>query len=118
MKETEIRQRVNDAFGETAYPPDLSHRIAARLEQSPHGRGHSQIFSLVAALLALIIIGTLVFVRFQTRGVGMVPAVTSPAVSSPQSNPVSGPLVHLPQLDLDRAELGSAADLVMPFNLT
>src|SRR5579864_2327674 len=118
MKETEIRQRVNDAFGETAYPPDLSHRIAARLEQSPHGRGHSQIFSLVAALLALIIVGTLVFVRFQTRGVGMVPAVTPPAISSPQPNPMSVANAQLPQLDVDRAELASAAGLVTPFNLT
>lgn len=116
MKETEIRDRIHSAFGESNYPPHLTSRIASHLGDPPRPQGHPALLGAVALLLAVAIIGTLVFVRLQTSS-PPVPAVTPPPGPTPQTTPQAG-LVHIPQADLDRAQLSSAGDQVTPLNLT
>lgn len=116
MKETEVRDRIHSAFGDSSYPPQLTSRIAAHLGDPPRSQGHPFLLGAVAFILALAIVGTLVFARLQTSP-PPVPAVTPPAGSTPQSTPQSG-LAHIPQADLDRAQLSSAQDQVTQLNLT
>ncbi len=66
MNETKIRQRLRDAVGESRVPPDLRSRIEARLMSSERVIGGSSMFGfgrtgqLVAAVLAILIVGALV----------------------------------------------------------
>lgn len=116
MNETEIRDRIHDAFGDAGYPPDLTHRIASHLGDPPRRQGPSQLLGVVALILALAIIGTLVLVRVQSSAT-RVPAVTPPSQPSPQAGPLA-PRGQIPQADLDRAQLSSVGDQVTALSLT
>lgn len=111
MNETEIRDRVKEALGDSSYPPDLPRRLVARLEQ-PTKRGQPPILGFVAALLALAIVGTLVFVRLQSP-TRRAPAMTPPGL---QTGVVGN--VVVPQFDLDQTQLSASGALVTPLNLT
>lgn len=116
MRETEIRDRIHDAFGDAGYPHDLTRRIASHLGDPPPRQGPSQLLGLVAFIVALAIIGTLVLVRIQSSATPL-PAVTPPSHPSPQAGPVA-PSGHIPQADLDRAQLSTSGDMVTPLDLT
>jgi hypothetical protein len=123
MNESEIRSRLRMAIGETTYPPALRDRVAGRLNRPSH-REHSTLVSLVAAILALAIIATLVFVRVQALP-RVTPAATPTTRVSPpaQENPFNGPPLvstsHLPAADLAAALFNpSTAALVTPMNLS
>ena len=116
MKETEIRDRIQNAFGDSSCPPGLDSRIASRLGEPSRPQGQPRLLGVVAVILALAIIGTLVFVRMHSSGAPL-PAVTPPARPSPQAGPVA-PRGHIPQADLDRAQLSTAGALVTPLDLT
>lgn len=67
-----------------------------------------RVFVIVAAILVLLIVGTMISVRLQSAS--PVPAGTPP--SSPFGS------LEIPQADLDRAQLSSSGDLVTPLNLS
>ena len=106
MNETEIRERVRAALGDSAYPPHLTQRVATRLDQ-PSPRGPSPLLSLVAAILALLIVGTLVFVRIQSTARPL-PAVTPHTQPTPQTSP-GFTNWHLPEADVAAGQLSGAA---------
>ncbi len=66
MNETQIRQRLHDAVGETRVPPDLRNRVEVRLGSSGRMRGGSSMFgfgrttSVVAAVVALLLVAVAV----------------------------------------------------------
>ena len=111
MNEIEIRARVREALGETGYPPSLKARLESRLAE-PAPRKHPRAIGFAAAILALLIIGTLVFTRLQMAQ-GPVPS-TGPFATVGAVNPNA----QLPEADLKLANItGAAANLVTPFNL-
>ena len=114
MNETEIRDRVTEAFGESSFPPDLTHRLRLGLAR-PVKRGPAPIFGFVAAVLVVAIVGTLVWTRVQSASRPS-PAVPPISSSIPQANPVTD--VVIPQYDLDQAQLPTSGALVTPLNLT
>ena len=110
MNENEIRARVRDALGESSYPDALTTRVAGRMRE-PRTASSPRAMGFVAAVLALLIVGTLVFVRMQS---GTTP---QPAIPFGSPGPVN-PNAQLPAADLTPANLGgAAADLVTPFNI-
>jgi len=66
MNETQIRQRLREAVGETRVPPDLRNRVEVRLGGSQRMKGGSLMFgfgrtaSVVAAVLALLLLAAAV----------------------------------------------------------
>jgi hypothetical protein len=111
MNEIEIRAKVREALGETGYPPSLKARLESRLAE-PAPRKHPRAIGFAAAILALLIIGTLVFTRLQMAQ-GPVPSTGPFATVGPVN-----PNAQLPEADLKLANItGAAADLVTPFNL-
>jgi hypothetical protein len=66
MNETQIRQRLRDAVGETRVPPDLRNRVEVRLGSSQRMKGGSLMFglgrtaSVVVAVLALLLVAAAV----------------------------------------------------------
>src|SRR6266404_2236716 len=66
MNETQIRQRLRDAVGETRVPPDLRNRVEVRLGSPEHMKGGSLMFgfgrtaSVAAAVLALLLLAAAV----------------------------------------------------------
>lgn len=66
MNETQIRQRLREAVGETRIPPDLRNRVEARLKGTERMKGGSLMFgfgrtaSVVAAVLALLLVAAAV----------------------------------------------------------
>src|SRR5690242_10674739 len=116
MKETEIREKVRAAMGDSTYPHELTHRVTSRLGESPRPHGAPRLVGVVAAFLAVAIVATLVYVRFQSSPRPVVPAAT-PQVS-PYNQWRPAPANSLPQIDLDRAQLSSSGDLVTQLNLS
>ncbi len=114
MNETEIRERLRDAVGEAHYPSVLKSKVESRL-RDPAPPGHPRLVGLVAAVLAVVIVGSLVFIRLQSS-TGFLPA------AHPQTRPSSAPTVppsgtlqsigRLPVEDLAVANLSQAADAV------
>ena len=114
MNETEIRERLRDAVGEAHYPSALKSKVESRL-RDPASPGHPRLVGLIAAALAVIIVGSLVFIRLQSS-TGFLPA------AHPQTRPSSAPTVppsgtlqsigRLPVEDLAVANLSQAADAV------
>lgn len=116
MKTSDIRARVHAAVGEARYPTELPARVARRIAE-PTRPSHSRVYGLVAAALAALLIGTLVFTRF---GLG---PLTGTAPATPfQTNQVVGPVspdTQLPDEDLRVAAMsGSLGRLVTPLNLS
>jgi hypothetical protein len=110
MNENEIRDRVREALGDATYPPALKARVEGRIRE-PRTSPYPRAMGYVAAILALLIVGTLIFVRQQT--------VSGPPLIIPASSPGPvNPNAQLPDADLARANLaGTAADFVTPFNI-
>lgn len=121
MTETEIRNRLHDAFGETEYPPALTARVRSRLDQPPVS-GHSGLIALVAALLALAIVASLLYIRSQswsTYGPSSTPPPTPPSRATPSSTePPMNPLQQVPTADVAQAGLTSAVGVMTDPNLT
>ncbi len=107
MREAEIRDRLHDAIGETRYPAALSGKVEARLGH-PAPRTYPPALGLVAAILALLIVASLVYIRIQS------PARPATAPSaSPTAYPYSPvPAADVPSFDLAAADLTPAATLV------
>src|SRR5256885_7025024 len=85
MNETEIRERLRDAVGEAHYPAALKSKVEARLRE-PEAQAHPRLLGLVAGVLAVIIVGSLVFIRLQSS-TGFLPA------AHPPTRPSSAPTV-------------------------
>jgi hypothetical protein len=116
MKTSDIRARVHAAVGEARYPAALSDRVARRIAE-PIRPSHSRAYGLVAAVLAALLVATLVFTRF---GLG---PLTGTAPATPfHTNQVVGPVnpdTRLPDEDLRVAAVsGPLGRLVTPLNLT
>jgi len=113
MNETEIRERLRDAVGEAHYPAALKSKVEARLRE-PEAEAHPRLVGLVAAVLAVIIVGSLVFIRLQSS-TGFLPAAHpvrpsgAPTVA-PNGTPQS--IGRLPVEDLAVANLSQAVDAV------
>lgn len=118
MNETEIRDRIRGALGDSRYPPQLTSRIGSHLGDPPRPEGHPLLLSGVALILAIAIIGTLVFARLESGSHRITPAASPHASSTPAATQPAQASSALPQADLDRAQLTGAGDLVTPFNLT
>src|SRR6266513_1355762 len=102
MKTAEIRARVHAAVGDGRYPAALADRVAHRISE-PVRPMQPRVYGLVAALLALLIIGVLVFTRLATG----VPLGFRP-VPGFQSNQVPGPVnpdAQVPEIDLANTQL-------------
>jgi hypothetical protein len=104
MIESEIRQRLMKAVGETRYPADLPNRLEARLvQQGLERRRRAPAFiALVAAVLAAAVVAALIFVGQPQRSRQLIPGVpnasATPAASaspspspSPSQSPVATP---------------------------
>src|SRR5258706_11641476 len=113
MNETEIRTRLRMAVGEADYPPELGTRVAARLNQPP-APSHPRAIGFVAAMLAVLIVVSLVYIRVHSG-----PALGPAAGPSPTPVVVPGPnsVVRLPDADLAAAGLTAAGSVVTPLNL-
>lgn len=112
MNETEIRNRLRDAFGEAGYPPALTARVRTRLGQ-PSAPGRPRLVALVAALLAVAIVAGLVYVRVNSATRFERPAGPTPPTSQTPANAV----LQVPVADLQQAALTTAAGLVTDPNL-
>jgi hypothetical protein len=116
MNESEIRNRVHVAFGEASYPASLGSRVAGRIA-APWPRRQPRVYGLVAAILAVLVIVSLMLTRFAfglPLGREQTPAIQTNQVVGPMS-----PNGQLPDADLRTANLsGPAADLVTRLNLT
>jgi hypothetical protein len=111
MNETEIRTRLREAMGEAEYPPALTTRVAARVKQPPTST-HPGAIGFVAALLTVLIVASLVYVRVQSgRSPG--PAVTPSPSASPAAKG-QAPQFTLPDADLAAAGLTAAKSAVTP----
>ena len=116
MNEARIRDQLREAYGEAKYPPSLTSLVQARL-RDPAPPGHTRAVGIIAALLALTIVGGLLLTRYQLSHNSLPPGTTParPAVSA-QVRPVN-PNYGIPEADLDGASLGNASALVKPLNL-
>jgi hypothetical protein len=116
MKTSDIRARVHAAVGEARYPVGLPDRVARRIAEPARPRP-SRAYAAVAAVLAALLIVTLVYTRF---GLGAFMG-TRPATAF-HSNQVIGevnPGTRLPEEDLGVADLtGNQGRLVTPLNLS
>lgn len=121
MNEFTIREKLLQALGETTYPPSLTSRIESALLQPPHAqpaRG-ARIVGLVAAVLAVVIISTLVYVGANNprRPSPVIPITSSsPApLASPSPSPTPTPTPSpsgavLCRLPIDRGD-GAFVDI-------
>src|SRR6266550_3976523 len=66
MNEREIRSRLKRAIGDSAYPPTLTRAVEARMTQPATAGGHAGLLSLVATVLAALIVLSLVAIRAQS----------------------------------------------------
>jgi hypothetical protein len=108
MNETEVRSRLREAFGDVDYPPALKTSVEARLGR-PATRSQPSAIGIIAALLAVLIVASLVYVRVQsTRSVRPV-AHPSP-VATPQSQIANEFLVG--------SNLDAAAGVITRLNLS
>jgi hypothetical protein len=83
MNETEVRSRLREAFGDADYPPALKASVEARLGR-PATRSQPNAIGVIAAVLAVVIVASLVYVRVQsTRSVR--PISHPSPVATPQS---------------------------------
>src|SRR5438874_5659992 len=103
MNENEIRTRLNDATGEADYPPALKRQIESRIAE-PEVSGHTRLLSMIAAVLALLTVVSLVYVRFQS---------TRPTI--PAATP--GPSTRIPAPVLRAAQIEAASGLISEPNL-
>ena len=115
MNETEIRNRIRDAVGETDYPPTLTGKVLARVGEPP-SPAHPRLIGAIAAVLAVLIVVSFVYVRAQST------RPTRPANPSPP--PTAAPVVTgpspqflLPEADLAAGRLTAAANAVTPLHL-
>jgi hypothetical protein len=117
MNETEIREHLRDAIGESRYPGALASQVQGRLNE-PEPERHSRAIAVVAAILTLAIVAVLLGPRLLTSR-SIVPGGLLPPAASPL--PVSSPgglYGHIPPGDFDAAGLSSASALVTPFQLS
>src|SRR5205807_6456443 len=87
MRETEIRDRLREAIGEARYPSALKGKVVERLGQ-PASRTNPAALGLVAALLAVLIVVSLVYIRVQTAQPGRPAAGPSPRPTASPFRPV------------------------------
>jgi len=114
MRETEIRDRLREAIGEARYPSALKGKVVERLGQ-PASRTNPAALGLVAALLAVLIVVSLVYIRVQTAQPGRPAAGPSPRPTASPFSPV--PAADIPTTDLAAADLTPAAVLVSQVDL-
>src|SRR5579864_5785705 len=86
MNEAQIRERVRAAVGESTYPTDFSSRVSAHLKHSEKDPlRHGWALALVAAVLAIVIVVTLVFSAQALRQRSTVPGHFPPSAYTPAS---------------------------------
>src|SRR2546430_729055 len=114
MNETEIRKRLRDAVGDADYPPGLAGKVVARLAEPP-SPAHPRLIGVIAAVLAVLIVVSLVYVRMHSTQSTRPATNPSPAATAtPQV--VLPPQHTLPDADLAAAQLTAAAGVVTPFH--
>jgi hypothetical protein len=114
MNETEIRNRLRDAVGDADYPPGLAGKVVARLSEPP-SPAHPRLVGVIAAVLAVFIVVSLVYVRLHSTQPTRPATNPSPAATAtPQV--VLPPQRMLPDADLAAAQLTAAAAVVTPFH--
>lgn len=109
MRETEIRDRLQEAIGEARYPSALRGKVEARLRR-PAPRAYPPALGLVAAILAVLIVASLVYIRAQTAQPARPATRPAPSPTVYPNSPV--PAADLPSYDLAAADLTPAAVLV------
>jgi len=114
MNETEIRKRLRDAVGDADYPAGLAGKVVARLAEPP-SPAHPRLIGVIAAVLAVLIVVSLVYVRMHSTQSTRPATNPSPAATAtPQV--VLPPQHTLPDADLAAAQLTAAAGVVTPFH--
>jgi hypothetical protein len=107
MNEIEVRARLREAFGEATYPPSLKSAVEARLGR-PAGPAHRHAMSILAAVLAVLIVASLVYVRLQSTH--------SPRPAAP--SPTATPQAQIPAWVFEDGELGAAKALISRPNVS
>lgn len=115
MTETEIRNRLRDAFGEVEYPPALTRGVRSRLDR-PQASGHPRLVALVSALLAVTIVATLVYIRAGAWLPSTPSTVQAPRVPLSSPGPPMIPAQQVPTADLAVAGLSIAVGLMSDYN--
>ena len=105
MNESAIRERLRKAVGETSYPPGLTSRVEARLTQPVQEPRQSapRTMALLAALLAVVIVATLVFTARALHGSkpSTVPGGTRAVPTSQPGTRYVGPTFPIPVKMID-----------------
>lgn len=122
MNETQIRQRLREAVGETRVPPDLRNRVEARLKSTERMKGGSLMFgfgrtaSVVAATLALLLVAAaLIGIRaWHDSLVNSRPASQNPTVGQYQAMVSSDEVYALSKQANACAVLGDACPTAAP----
>jgi dipeptidyl aminopeptidase/acylaminoacyl peptidase len=98
MNESEIRRRLLKAVGETSYPPHLTRRIEARLMQPPLEQRQRvpRFLTLVAALLAIAIVSTFLFIGQSRNSRNTVPVHPGPTPPASSARIASSPTAESP----------------------
>jgi hypothetical protein len=120
MNETEIRERVHEAMGEGAYPPDFRSRVEAHLQNPPPQQQYPRALGFLAAILAVLVVAVLMFPRLQSLSNARQAGPTARPSSPAQATPVAAPQTsgQLPEADLAAAGLSTTPDLVTSLNLS
>jgi hypothetical protein len=103
MNETEIRSRLRKAMGEYDYRPMSSNEIESRLARGA-ARPHLGAMGIVATILAILIVVSLVYIRFNST------RTTFPAASPTPSS-------SIPMSVLERMHIAAASALISEPNL-
>jgi hypothetical protein len=115
--ESEIRNALRDAFGDAEYPPVLTARVRARLDQPP-ASGHPRLIALVAAILAIAVVVSLVYIRTQGSLLYRPSSTPAPKATPSAPGPPMIPLQQVPVADLISGALTPAVGVMTDPNLT
>ena len=117
MTETEIRNKLRDAIGDSDYSPALRTRVRSRLDDRSTS-GHNRLITLVAALLAIVIVASLVYVRSHSSSMFAPSSTSLPSGPPPPQEPPMVPLQQVPSADLAVGGLTAAVGVMSDPNLT
>lgn len=117
MNESQIRDRLHEAVGETSFPEDLPTRLEARLAASAGDQRRPRGLAIVAALIAIAVVAALFGPRLLSHRVAQLqPAAPQVASGARQGSPVpeGTPVLQVTAGELDSAQLTGLAGLVTP----
>lgn len=111
MNDVEIRDRLRVALGDAVYPPDLTSRTRARLNESSPVQGNAWALAVVAALLAIALVVTIVLGSNALHKRASIPVVPPPtkAPGSPTCPNYTQLSQQLSSVNMVTASVGWAA---------